>query len=126
MNKPIGYMGETPLGSLYKCHYSGHVAIEKHMKIVSPVLPQCPVGEAMFDCELSRQKRKESIQAFHEMDRNCNQCKHFNRTHADNKKGSHPASNFVYGHCHINDSIKVHVADWMGMECWESRCLNLR
>jgi hypothetical protein len=132
----IGYLGKTPLGNLYRCKYSGRVAIEKWMKFVSPVLPQCPTAEPVhktLDQELIKAKRKESIDAFNEMDANCNTCKHFVRLKADNAKGSNSASNFVYGNCSNNGQIElipykrdgyqimVHVADYLGMPCWEKR-----
>jgi hypothetical protein len=132
----IGYLGKTPLGDLYRCQYSGRVAIEKWMKFISPVLPQCVSAEPVhktLDQELINKKRKESIYAFNEMDANCNACKHFIRLKADNSHGANAASNFVYGNCSNNGKIElipykregyqimVHVADHMGMPCWESR-----
>lgn len=137
----IGYLGRTPLGDLYKCHYTGHIAIEKYFTLVGSVLPQSPVAEAMFTSDLlpeisksAKQKRKQSFAAFHEMDANCNACKHFKRLQADNKKGSSSASNFVYGDCSNPKAelekipykregfhVMCHVDDYMGMNCWEPR-----
>ena len=133
----IGYLGLTPLGKLYRCQYTARVAIEKHMKFIASVLPQCPVSEAVhatLDQNLIKEKRKESIAAFNEMDENCNTCKHFVRIKSDNKKGSNAASNFVYGNCANKQAdlskipykregydIMVHVADYIGMPCWEER-----
>lgn len=137
----IGFLGVTPLGKLYRCHYTNHVCIEKYIKLVASMLPQCPVAEAMFfsdELPTLKQKaienRKKSTQAFNEMDANCNTCKHFDRLNADNKKGSNSASNFVYGNCNNPNAelnkipyqregyqVMVYVADWMGMACWKSR-----
>lgn len=121
-----GYLGRTPLGKLYRCWYSGQIAIARHMKFIASPLPQAPAPiavHATLQQDLIKKKRKESLQAFAEMDRNCNTCKHFTRTHTS-KKGTPSPAAFIYGHCHINQNIKVHAADWMGMECWEPRTQN--
>jgi hypothetical protein len=129
----IGFIKDTEHGKLYKCHYTGHIALEQEMVFEPSPMPQCPATLARYDSEESRLKRKESFSAFNEMDANCNTCKHFNRQHADNAKGSHPASNFVYGSCRNEQGkpelspyksefqIMLHVADYMGMQCWEAR-----
>ena len=134
--RPIGYLGETPLGSLYVCRYSRMVAIEKWMRFISSVYPQSPVllaVHARLNQDIIKAERKEDISAFNAMDENCNACKHFKRLKSDNEKGSSAASNFVYGDC-MNDGqvqlirnkrdgyqIMVHVADYMGMTCWVAR-----
>lgn len=137
MTKALGYLGRTPCGDLYKCRYSGQLAVEKHMRFIAPIMPQCPASEAVHATlkqDVIKTERKASLQAFNEMDANCNACKHFVRMWADNKKGSNAASNFVYGNCSSQNGrpdliglkregfqIMVHVADCMNMPCWESR-----
>lgn len=97
-------------------------------------MPQAPVTEAYYDCALAKQNRKLALSAFNEMDANCNTCQHFKRLESDNAKGSNSASNFVYGNCKSQQSqankipyyrdgyqVMVHVADYLGMTCWQPR-----
>ena len=109
-----------------KCRYTG---VTDNLIMRPNVLPQ--VSSPIYVAKDAMHLYKAEVAAFQEHDANCNACKHFDRLKADNEKGSNPASNFVYGNCKNNgqyDKLKsdgyqimVHVADYMGMPCWESR-----
>lgn len=134
--KPSGYLGRTPVGDLYECRYGGGVAVEKYFTFVAMIVPQVSGSEAMKDTPTSKAARKESVRRFHEVDANCNTCRHFSRLHADNARGSSAAANFVYGDCLNHEGtperspyygrqhtfqIMTHVADFVGMPCYEGR-----
>jgi hypothetical protein len=103
------------------------------MRFLASEVPQVKTTKPVYGEEGMR-LRKESFRLFHANDANCNTCRHFVRVKADNAKGSNAESNFVYGNCSnpkkeldiipykaSGYEVMVHVADWMGMPCWEDR-----
>ena len=129
-----GYIGQGLGGTVYECVYTHKRGYEHNFKFMPYILPQASGQEAVYNSPEALARRKQSQADFNEMDANCNTCGSFIRQKSDNAKGSHPASNFVYGDCTNKDArldllpnkskeykVMVHVADYIGQPCWKAR-----
>ena len=110
--KPI--LNAPDADGLYTCQYTGlRVKIEDAIYL-GPCTPQVSGTYVCHPAALPEfRKSKRSFDA-HEA--NCNTCQHLERTPHEKRRDG-----LMLGRCHLNESLKFHPDDYMGMPCYTQR-----
>lgn len=116
---------------VYRCFYTGAMVSAGNSAITGAMIPGVKARYVMGSGDAAKLARKASSVAFHELDANCNTCKHLQRVaHEKSRAG------FVLGMCgnkladrsshpyrdrERDGVMMIHPDDSMRMPCYESR-----